>query len=54
MHNLSNFLKHHLSPQQQAQTRVPSVPLGAPFPTEKDLYRYRKQYGVNLGMQFDS
>ncbi|KAI0947671.1 hypothetical protein AcW1_009372 [Taiwanofungus camphoratus] len=52
MHNLSNFLKHHLSPQQQAQTRVPSVPLGAPFPTEKDLYRYRKQYGVNLGSWF--
>ncbi|CCM05837.1 uncharacterized protein FIBRA_08073 [Fibroporia radiculosa] len=57
MDKISRFLKSHLNHQSSAYTSgahtpMPAIPTNTPFPTSTDLYRHRKQRGVNLGSWF--
>ncbi|CAL1698881.1 unnamed protein product [Somion occarium] len=54
MHKLSNLFKHdaHFSRQNESGKLQKPLSLGSPFPSQSDLFRYRKQRGVNLGSWF--
>ncbi|TFK51862.1 glycoside hydrolase [Heliocybe sulcata] len=57
MHKLTDFFhRHSRSSSYQSLHRDPAAPAPKPeataFPTEADIYRHRKQRGVNLGSWF--
>ncbi|KAI0044921.1 glycoside hydrolase family 5 protein [Auriscalpium vulgare] len=57
MDKIKSFLNKHGSEHAHSQPILPSVPQAPPsltvgFPNAQDLYRYRKQRGINLGSWF--